>query len=94
MIEYLYDAVRATAGEDIIINAKITENNEELVTENCYLSFSDDEHELFKVIGDFDGEVWSFAIPEEVTKDFSGRYWYSIKNEKSSLSFKQPIYLV
>ena len=93
-IEYLYDAVRATSGDDIVICAVITDDDGASVTDGCYLAFYDDENELTKVYGDFDGEQWNFIIPADVTAGLSGRYWYTIGRNFADISFKSPIYLI
>ena len=97
MIEYLYNAIRATAGQDITVVAEITNDTEIPITEGCHIMLFDPEKEM---IGTFDGEYdikdneWSFTIPAETTKGLSGRYWYSIYHYDNSLCFKEPIYLV
>jgi hypothetical protein len=93
-VEYLYDAIRATSGEDINICALITDDENTAVTDNCYLTFFDDEIELLKVYGAFDGEQWSFTIPADYTKDRVGRYWYTIGRNFTDMCFKSPIYLI
>ncbi len=94
MIEYLYDAIRATAGENIIIAAKITDENGENITSNCHVALYDDLMLLATVDGTFDGNEWEFVIPADVTSDRAGRYWYRIYASDTSLCFKQPIYLI
>lgn len=97
MIEYLYDAIRAVAGQDINVGAMITDANEELITEDCYLVLcSDEDGELYKAQGifqDFNG-MWQFTIPASITTGLKGRYLYDIRYKDENLCFKQPIYLV
>lgn len=95
MIEYLYNAVRATAGEDITITAKITNEAGDLVNDNCHLNFYSDKELIVTVEGSIMEELYQFTIPAEITTNLTGRYWYCICNDKhTKLNFKQPIYLV
>lgn len=98
MIEYLYDAIRAAAGNDITITAEITNDEGEELTDACSLMLHDVDKEtlITMVPGEYfaeDGE-WRFTIPGEVTKGLSGRFWYCICYHDVSLCFKEPIYLV
>ena len=98
MVEYLYDCIRAVPSQDIVINAYITDEQENIITENCKLVvYSKDANEmLFMVEGVYLPESlnWEFTIPAENTKDLSGRYWYYVIWNESPLCFKQPIYFV
>ena len=96
MIEYLYDAIRAVAGQDIDIGAMITDANEELITEDCCLVLYDENGELYKAQGvfqEFNG-MWQFTIPASITLGLKGKYLYCIRHKDENLCFKQPIYLV
>lgn len=92
--EYIYDALRATSDEDITISAIITDEDGAAITDSCYLSFFDDERELVKVYGTFDGEQWTFTIPAEDIVGLTGRYFYTIGRNFKDMCFKSPIYLV
>lgn len=94
MIEYLYDCIRATAGQEICICAQITDDDGTAITEGCGLMLHDDEAMLIKVNGVCNGEEWSFIIPAEATAGLKGRHWYCICKGDASLCFKEPIYLV
>ena len=98
MVEYLYDCIRAVPSQDIVINAYITDEQENIITENCKLVVYDkDANEmLFMVEGVYLPESlnWEFTIPAENTMGLSGRYWYYIIWNESPLCFKQPIYFV
>jgi hypothetical protein len=96
MVEYIYNAIRATAGEDITITARITYDNGDSITSDCHVMLFDNEELLTTVDGTFDAteEVWEFTIPAEATKHLSGRYWYRICSKLGSLCFKEPIYLI
>lgn len=96
MVEYIYDAIRATANTDTQIAAVITDEEGAAITEGCSLVLSDDKGLLLTVDGIYYENTWFFTIPADVTKDFRGRYWYCIhdKENKRNFSFKQPIYFV
>lgn len=98
MVEYLYDCIRAVPSQDIVINAYITDDQENIITQNCKLVVYDkDANEmLFMVEGVYLPESlnWEFTIPAENTNGLSGRYWYYIIWNESPLCFKQPIYFV
>ncbi len=95
MIEYLYDCVKAVAGEDINICAQITDADGKDITSGCSLLFIDKD---FKTIAEYagtyaDGE-WTFTIPAAVTQNMDGRHWYRIKYKDDSLSFTRPLYVM
>lgn len=95
MIEYLHNAIRAMAGADIIIEAKVSKENGSAITTGCRLVLhTPDEKMLIAVNGDYVGEVWQFIIPAEVTKGLKGRHWYCIQYNENPLCFKEPLYLV
>lgn len=94
MIEYLYDAIRATAGIDAVVSAEITDEGGAPITEGCSLMLSDDDAVIAMIEGAFNGDVWEFNIPASITSGLSGRYWYCIHHNDNTLCFKEPIYLV
>jgi hypothetical protein len=94
MIEYLYNAIRATAGEDITIAAEITDNSGFCVNDGCALMLWDDEELLTSVDGMLIDDLWNFTIPAAATTGFKGRYWYCICHKHNKLQFKEPLYLV
>lgn len=94
MIEYLYNAIRATSGDDITITAEIRDDDGECISNGCSLMLWDDEKLLTSVDGMLIDELWSFTIPASTTTGLSGRYWYCISLHHNKLQFKQPIYLV
>lgn len=98
MVEYLYDAIKTVAGQEAVINAVITDDNEQDITQGCMFILHDvDGHKVKAMIGgSYLGEngMWEFRIPASVTTGLSGRYWYCIQHNESNLCFKQPIYLV
>lgn len=95
MIEYLYDAIRATSGQPIGITAKLTKEEGEIIETPCELHLFDDDGMIAAAPGIHLGEgVWQFEIAAEDTEGRTGRYWYCIGNEGQSLCFKKPLYLV
>ena len=95
MVEYLYNTIRAVAGQDITIYALITDDDEQVITTGCSLVLYNDEEELVSVDGIYLPEnlQWQFTIPANATSGRDGRYWYSVQHNNESLCFKQPIYL-
>lgn len=95
MVEYLYNTIRAVSGEDIEVSAFITDPSDVPITQDCSLSFWDNEKELIEVQGNYlsDALGWSFIVPSDITKGLKGRYWYCLRREGKDLCFKQPIYL-
>lgn len=95
MIEYLYNAIRATAGQDITIAAELTNTSGEPIAEGCHIMlFDPDKNMIATIDGVCNGTEWSFTIPAEITEGKSGRYWYCICHYNTNLCFKEPIYLV
>lgn len=96
MIEYLHDAIRAVAGQEIAVSATITDDLDLPVAEDCQLVLHDDNADLYVAVGVYFEEdgTWNFNIPAEVTKGLHGRYWYCIQHDGNNLCFKKPIYLV
>lgn len=94
MVEYLYDAIRASAGDEVSLGAVISDATGE---EDCLLYlYNDAKEEFFCSEGLFDVEngYWGFTIPSSITQTLSGRYWYCICDRGTTLQFKQPIYFV
>lgn len=96
MIEYLYDAIRAVAGQEIAVAAVITDDDGYYITEDCSFTIHTDEGELYSTPGYYVGETseWLFNVPAVVTKGLKGRYWYCIRHKGSNICFKQPLYLI
>lgn len=96
MIEYLYNAIRATAGQEIVVGAEITDANGQFLEEGCHLMLFDPNKELIATIdGIYLNEGnWEFTIPAETTEGLHGRYWYCMCYHSDNLCFKEPMYLV
>ena len=94
MTQFLYDAIKAIAGEDINIGAQITDVDGNDITSGCSLLFIDKEYNtIAEYAGTYADGEWTFTIPAQATKGMEGRYWYRIKYNDDSLSFAAPIYL-
>lgn len=98
MVEYLYDTIRAVSGQEIKINAYITDENENIISEGCYFVLHDGtgNEMLLRKNGNYVSEslCWEFLLAPEETKGLNGKYFYCIQHEDSNLCFKQPIYLL
>lgn len=92
MIEYLYDAIRATAGADVVITSRIVEDD--ACVEGVGLMLHLDEENAIVVPGVLENEVYQFTIPAEITRELKGRYLYCFCKEDEPLCFKEPIYFV
>lgn len=94
MVEFLYNAIKCIAGEDINILAEITDAEGIDITSGCSIVLLGKD---YSIIGEYDGTYkngeWTFNIPAAVTTDLKGRYWYSIKFDGGALSFAAPIYM-
>ena len=94
MIEYLYNAIRASAGRDLAITAQITDAEGNPVVEGCSLMLHSDEEHLVEAEGVYLGDQWLFEVPATATKNLMGRYGYCICQADNDVCFKQPIYFV
>ena len=96
MIEYLYDAIRAVAGQEINVAAVITDDDDNVITSGCKFVFHPTDEDMITFDGVYIEETrsWQFTIPAEVTKGLSGRYCYCIQKDDKNLCFKTPFYLV
>lgn len=92
MIEYLYDTIRATAGADVAIVTRITEDDAPLESVGLMLHISEDS--AIVIEGELIGDVYQFVIPAELTSGLKGRYWYCFCQEGQPLCFKEAIYFV
>ena len=96
MIEYIENVIRATAGENLCLIAKVTDalgNN----LEACSFCLFNDENKLFMISGIRSQEhgVWEFYVPANATANLKGRHWYAVCDENdTSLCFKNPIYFM
>ena len=92
MIEYIYDVIKASAGQEFIVTAKITTENGTVPT-GCHFNLYDGENKIATHQGTCANGVYEFIIPAETTAKLRGRYWYCICDEKhSTLNFRKPIY--
>lgn len=93
MIEYLYNTIRATAGDIMPITAIITDDEGKEITDGChFMLYSNDDKLIKTVMGDYSNGEWVFQVPTaELDK---GKYWYCICLDNEKLCFKQRIYLI
>jgi len=93
-LEYIYDAIRATAGEDIGISATITDEYGDAIESGCGFRLHDKDGEvIYSADGDYLGSgLWTFKLPASETTGLKGRYTYSISQEDNTLCFQTPIY--
>jgi hypothetical protein len=94
MLEYLYDAIRATAGSELQITAKVFDDLGKPIVEGCEFVLHINDESIITIGGSYEGDTWVFTIPAEFTKGLKGRYWYCIKHGSEQLCFMQAIYLV
>lgn len=88
MVEYLYNAIRATAGDEITIVAKISNNDGTPINDNCTLVIYADCNTPIVVNGVYKEGIWSFTISASVTKDLKGRYYYCFYKRDEAIAFK------
>lgn len=93
MIEYLYNAIRASAGTHLTIAANVMDESGEAIKEGLKLVIHLDEN-MVEIDGYFNQDMTLFEVPAALTKDLKGKYWYCIKHDDTQLCFKQPIYFV
>ncbi len=87
MIEYIYDIIMATSGEQVA--AKITDDAGAVVREQCYFHLFQEGEMKVEVSGLLVDDVWYFAIPDIAP----GRYDYCFGTADKALCFKKPFYL-
>lgn len=96
MIEYLYDAVRASDGEDMTITATIRDNDGTTITDGCALRIFDEGGALIEEVGGTyytDAARWEFKFTFPTHKA-RARYFYTIAHNGEDMNFKARIYLV
>lgn len=93
MIEVLYDAIKAVAGQPIEITARVTDV-EESVKDNCCFVLHLDGN-MVSVEGTYleDYDMWKFEIPASATVGYKGKHWYCIQHNGNNLCFMKPVYL-
>lgn len=95
MIEYLYNCIRASAGKDETVCAKLTDTTGAFLTSGCHLMIFDKNEKLLGTIdGMYVDDTWFFTIPAVLTKGLEGKHWYCVCHENTNLCFKQPIYFI
>lgn len=96
MIEYIYDIIKATSGENIEVAAKVVDEEGQAITEQLYFHLWDKDGSTMIAMapGTLIDGAWEFVIPGEAVKGLKGRYSYCIGTEEKSLCFKKPLYLI
>lgn len=94
MLEYLYNAIRVTAGAEESIAARVTDDKGEPITAGVYLMLYADDDTILTIEGEYIENMWMFRLPADFTENLSGRCWYCIKHDGEQLCFKQPIYFI
>ena len=95
MIEFLHNAIRATAGTPIGITALITDDADEPIEAGCSLWLHNDNDMIAEAEPIYLGDgVWTFQLTPQQTEGLCGRFWYCIRHTNDMLCFKEPIYLI
>lgn len=92
-IEYLGDYSRASSGQDVRIEAIITDNGDVVAT-NCQISLWNGTDVIFETDGEYNDGVWAFVIPASVTIELHGLYYYAISNGGEYVDVRQPITII
>lgn len=97
MVEYLYNAIVVPRNFSSTINAYITDDNGELITEGCQFVITDGTGDIVieVVNGTYDSElgVWSFVVNQEIATE-PARFMYYITKGIQRLSFNEPLYIM
>lgn len=97
MIEVLYDAIKAVAGQEIDVTVAITEMNIDS-NDTCAMVIHapDGEAMIAQSKGRYIEELdmWQFTFPASATAGLEGRYWYCVQCNGDNVCFKQPLYLI
>lgn len=93
MIEYLYDAIRTMAGQEFTVNAIVTDEHGNQITENCNMMLHIGD-EMIESASKYDEvqSMWAFTYPAEATQGLEGRFEYCVMHNGEPMCFKQPIY--
>lgn len=92
-VEYLYNCIRATVGDDMTIEAEIADDNGDPITEECRFRLYGKDEQIINISeGLYTEGMWTFVVP---IKDLpKGQYLYSVCHKGINICFKQPLYLV
>lgn len=94
-LEYLYDCIRATSGENVSIDAEITDFEGGQITDGCSLALYDLYGATITTVdGTYSQQdgMWRFDIPANATENLHGRYFYCVLRNHVGLNFSTPIY--
>jgi len=92
-IDYLGDYSRASSGQDVCIEADITEFGE-VITDNCILTLWSGTDVIYECCGEYLGDQWAFVIPASVTIELHGRYFYAVSYGGEYIDVRQPITII
>jgi hypothetical protein len=95
MIEYLHNCIRATAGRDEIVSARLTDDKGAYLTSGCNLMLFETDGKMIATIpGSYADGNWFFLLPGDLTAEHKGKRMYCICHQNTNLCFKQPIYFI
>lgn len=94
MVEYLYNCIRATAGQDALIVANIAEDGEDITAGMSLMLHDEDKEMIITVNGEYVDGLWNFTIPADATRGREGKHWYCLQRDGINVCFHEPIYLV
>lgn len=90
MIEFLYDAIRLSYGEEMILQVSLYDDEDQEITEgNANLEIGD--YTIHGTYNDED-ECWNFLIPSTI--GLKGRHFYRVVCDGIIFNFDAPIYFV
>ena len=94
-VEYLYDCIRATVGDDMTIEAEINDDEGNPITEECRFRIYDNDNNIIEIVeGEYSAEdsMWSFVVP--IAGLGAGSYYYTVCHKGTNICFKKPLYLI
>ena len=97
MIEYLYDAIRAVAGQTVPVYATFANDDGTFVSEGVvFMLHGPDGKHIATVEGSYNAETgqWTFDVPGEATAGRTGRHFYCFQHEGVNMCFLKPYYLM
>lgn len=97
LLEYIYDTIKATAGEDLDITAYVVDENGDSISQGCRLILRNGDESVLAVaegIYNADEGMWHFHVPGERTAGLKGKHWYCVKQDDETICFLEPFYLI
>lgn len=93
-ITIIGEVTQASSGQDITILADITDAEGAKIARECFIELWQGNNAIYKANGAYNGEIWAFTIPADVTIDLHGRFFYAISNNEHNLCEIKPIYII